>query len=46
MRHDKKRAKSKLRFAVPKKPGECALVDDPPPAAVRAAVLQAIGRKE
>lgn len=42
MRHDKKRAKSKLRFAIPKKPGECIMLDDPPLDAVRAAVFEVI----
>lgn len=42
MRHDKKRAESKLRFAVPKAPGCCVLVDDPPADAVRRAVREVI----
>jgi 3-dehydroquinate synthase len=42
MKHDKKKMKKKLRFAIPKGPGCCVLVEDPPREAVEAAVREVI----
>ncbi len=42
MSHDKKREKSKLRFAVPKAVGKCILVNDPPVEAIRRAIEEVL----
>lgn len=43
MRHDKKRSKKRLRFIIPKAPGQCRIIEQPPEDAVRAAVSWVMG---